>query len=59
MKKVYKYQNGIIHVTLSKSNDQEKLKKATEEFLKKVTREVIKNGNTNTSGNFTEKQVLH
>lgn len=39
MKKTYKYSNGIICVTLLKSSDRERLKKATEEFLKKVIRE--------------------
>ena len=55
MQKVYKYQNGIIHVTLSKSFNQECLKKATEKFLKKVISEGINNGYSNTSTNFREK----
>ena len=59
MKKTYKYQNGVIHVTLLKSYDRENLIKATEEFLKKVISEGIKDGNGNTSRDFREKQILH
>lgn len=55
MKKVYEYQNGTIYVTLPKSCDREVLKKVTEDFLKKVISEGIKNGNSNTSKNFTKK----
>lgn len=55
MKKVYKYQNGIVCVSLPKSCDRENLKKATEEFLKKVIREETKNDNSNTSANFTKE----
>ena len=36
MKKIYEYQNGIIHVNLPISCDREELQKVTEEFLKKV-----------------------
>ena len=47
MKKVYKYQNGTIYVSLSNTYDHEIFKKVTEEFLKKVISEEKKNGNTN------------
>lgn len=59
MKRTYKYQNGTVHVVLQKSYDQERLKKATQEFLKKVISEGTNNGNSNTSGNFREKQILY
>lgn len=59
MKKVYEYQNGTIYVTLPKSFNTENLKKTTEEFLKKVISEETKNGNSNTSKDFTKKQILH
>lgn len=36
MKKIYKYRNGTIYVTLPETCDREKLKKATEEFLKEA-----------------------
>ena len=36
MKKIYKYKNGTIYVTLPDTCDREKLKKITEEFLKKT-----------------------
>lgn len=55
MERIYEYQNGTIHVTLSNSFNQEYLKKSTEKFLKKVISEGIKNGNSNTSTNFREK----
>ena len=59
MKKTYRYKNGTICVTLSKSYNRENLMKVTEEFLKKVISEELKNGNSNTSKNFREKQILH
>ena len=55
MERTYKYQNGTVYVTSSKTSDREHLQKATEEFLKKVISEVMKNGNSNTSGDFREK----
>lgn len=55
MKKVYKYQNGIVCISLPKSYNQRNLKKVTEEFLKKVISEEIKNGNSDTSTNFTKE----
>lgn len=59
MKKTYKYQNGTIHIAIPKCRNKEILIKATEEFLKKVISEGTKNGNSNTSKNFREKQILH
>lgn len=59
MRKVYEYQNGTIYVKLPKSCNREVLKKVTEDFLKKVISEGTKNGNSNTSKNFTEKQILY
>lgn len=59
MDRTYKYRNGTIYVTLPESCDREKLKNVTEEFLKKVLSEGSKNGNSNTSGDFREKQILH
>ena len=59
MRKVYEYQNGTIYVKLQKSCDREALKKVTEDFLKKVISEETKNGNSNTSKNFTKEQILH
>ena len=59
MKRTYKYQNGTVYIVLQKSHDQEHLKKATQEFLKKVISEGTNNGNSNTSGDFREKQILY
>lgn len=59
MEKTYKCKNGIIYVTLPESCDREELKKATEEFLKKVISGGKNNGNTNTSRNLGEKQILY
>lgn len=57
MKKVYK--NGIVYVVSLESYDRKNIIKATENFLKKVISEGIKNGNSNTSKDFREKQILH
>lgn len=55
MERVYKYQNGIIYVSLPNSYNQDHLIKMTEKFLKKVISEEIKNGNSNSSRDFREK----
>lgn len=57
MKKVYEYQNGTICVTLPKSRNLNFLKEATSDFLKKVISEEIRNGNSDKSDDFTEKQI--
>jgi hypothetical protein len=59
MKKVYKYQNGTIYVTLPDSFNLDFLKEATEDYLKKVISEEMKNGNSNKSNDFTEKQISY
>ena len=59
MESIYEYKNGTIYVTLPESCDRETLRKVTEEFLKKVISEGKKNVNSNTSGDFREKQILH
>ena len=59
MERTYKYRNGTIVVTLPESCDREELRRATEEFLKKVMSEGFKNGYSNTSRDFNEKQILH
>lgn len=59
MEKIYESKNGTIFVTLPESCDREKLKKITEDFLKKAISEGKKNGNSNSSGDFREKQILH
>lgn len=59
MKKTYKYQNGIIYVTLPESFNLDYLKEATSDFLKKVISEEMKNGNSNKGDNFRKKQILH
>ena len=51
MERVYKRKSGTIYVTLPEQNDQEKLRKVTEDFLKKVINGGTKNGNSNTSRN--------
>ena len=52
MRKTYRYDNALVHVSSLDTYDRENLKKATEEFLKKVIREGKKNGNSNTRTNF-------
>ena len=59
MDKTYKYRSGTICVEVPDSCDREALRKVTEEFLKKVLSGGKKNGNSNTSGDFREKQILH
>lgn len=59
MDKAYRYRSGTIYVELPDSCDREALRKVTEEFLKKVISEGKKNGNSNTSTNLREKQILH
>lgn len=59
MDKTYRYRSGTIHVELPDSCDREALMKVTEEFLKKVISGGKKNGNTYTSGDFREEQILH
>jgi hypothetical protein len=55
MEKVYKYENATIHVTSTKSCDQERLKRVTEEFIQKVIRGGHKDGYINKTGNFSKK----
>lgn len=55
MKKVYKNQNGIIHVELPESSDREQLRKVTEAFLKKVLNGGSRSEYINTSKNFREE----
>lgn len=59
MERTYKYKNGTIYVTIPETCDREKLRKVTEEFLKKVMYGGTKNGDSNTSRNFREEQILH
>ena len=55
MEKVYKSKNGIIVVTVPETCDREKLRKVTEEFMKKVVSGGKRNGNSNTSRNFSKE----
>lgn len=55
MKKIYKYKNGVIYVTLPETCDREKLRRVTEKFLKKVINGGNKNGYGNTSRDFWEE----
>ena len=59
MKKTYKYENGTIYILGLDTYDREKFKKATEIFLKKIIIGGTKYGDSNTSGDFREKQILH
>lgn len=59
MERIYECTNGTIYVTTPDTCDREKLRKVTEEFLKKVIGEEKRNGNTDTSRDFREKQILH
>lgn len=52
MKRVYKYENGTVYVTLPETCDREKLRKVTEDFLKKVIYGGVNNGNSYTRRNF-------
>ena len=58
MERIYKYKNGTIYVTVPETCDREKLRKVTEEFLKKAIGGK-NNGNSDTSRNFREKQILY
>lgn len=51
MRKTYRYDNALVHVSSLDTYDRERLKTATEEFLKKVVKEQRKNGNSNTRTN--------
>ena len=59
MKKINKYENctSIIHIPEDELF-QERLLKATEQFMRKVIEREFANGNSYTSRNFSEKQVL-
>ena len=59
MEKVYKYKNAIICVRSLDTYDRENLKKATSDFLKKVINGGKQIGNSDTSGDFREEQILH
>jgi hypothetical protein len=59
MERIYKFKNGTIHVMMPETSDREKLRKVTEEFLKKVIIGGIKNGDSNSSGDFRKEQVLY
>ena len=61
MKKTYKYDNCTVNVYVPDDECfQKRLCKASENFMRKVIKEgKHKNVNSNTSRNFTKKQVLH
>ena len=59
MKKTYNYKNGTISVLGLGTYDRENFKKATEKFLKKVISGGNKIGDSNTSRDFWEKQILY
>ena len=59
MELVYEYKNAVLRVRSIDTYDREKFKKATEIFLRRVIEEEQTNGNSNTSGDFREKQILH
>lgn len=59
MERVYTYKNAIIYIRSLDTYDRENLKKATEDFLKKVIIGGKKNGNSNTSRDFSKEQILH
>lgn len=55
MERVYTYKNAIIYIRSLDTYDRENLKKATEDFLKKVIIGGKKNGNSNTSRDFSKE----
>lgn len=55
MKKVYKYENSIVIVENYNNYNLESIRQATEQFLRQVVKEMSTNGNSDTSGNFSEK----
>jgi hypothetical protein len=61
MKKIYNYENCRVTIHIPEDTEfQERLRKASENFMRKVINERIEgNGNSNTSGDFREKQILH
>jgi hypothetical protein len=59
MQKIYKYENSIVTVVMFETDISEKFKDCTENFLRKVLKERNNYGNSNTSRNFNEKQILH
>lgn len=60
MKKVYKYENCTVILHIPEDDEfQERLRKASENFMRKVLFErMVASGNSNTSRDFREKQVL-
>lgn len=60
MKKVYKYENCTVILHIPEDDKfQERLRKASENFMRKVLFErMVASGNSNTSRDFREKQVL-
>ena len=60
MNKIYNYENCRVAVYIPEDTEfQERLRKASEKFMRKVIREGRKNGNSNTSRDFREEQILH
>ena len=59
MKKTYEFDNATIHIQNINNYDREKIKKATEDFLKKVISGGTKYGNSDSSRDFREKQILY
>jgi hypothetical protein len=55
MNKVYEYEKATIYVTSTKTCSREELIKSTEKFMKKVICGGKKNGNTNSTRNFSKK----
>ena len=61
MKKIYNYDNCRVAIHIPEDTEfQERLRNASENFMRKVINERVEgNGNSNTSGDFREKQILH
>ena len=55
MKKIYKYKNAIIQISIPDENYLNNFRTSTEVFIKKVLKERSTNGNSNTSRNIYKK----
>lgn len=58
MQKVYRYVNCMVYVDCPDTYDLDRFKTQTESFLRKVIEERLKHGNSDTTRDFKEEQIL-
>lgn len=58
MEKIFTYKNATVYITPPTDEQFENIRKATELYLTRLVKEGYFNGNSDTSRDFREKQVL-